>query len=360
MDKWKDYELAKMKAGGNEPARQFFESHSDFDSNWSLKDKYNSKTAALLRDKVLVESKGEEWDESTSAAQSHVPPQARSSELASSHKPRQQMASSNQAGGAADDIDDFESWLNDDTTSMPTMPKAKYVGFGSQGVGGGPSSNVQANEGDFLAGAMSSLTTGWSFASKWTTSAASMAKENAVKLGSQATVVAYDLKSKVNDHMVKPAHQKLTEGKVVDGFTTSVSSWATKLGDYGRTGISSINNIIQPKSENENAEFWDTFGSTPKPATSPTTTTRAKPVRTEFDDVISDSNAAPMKASASDDVDLEAWLNDDTDTAAAAKPATNKQSQQSSSGGWDGWEEVAWDNTVSQQEAVNAPLSKND
>lgn len=53
MDKWKDSELQKMKAGGNQNAREFFESQPDFKPSWSLQEKYNSRAAALLRDKVI-------------------------------------------------------------------------------------------------------------------------------------------------------------------------------------------------------------------------------------------------------------------------------------------------------------------
>lgn len=52
MDKWKDTELEKMKVGGNRNAKAFFNSQSDYDPGMSLIDKYNSKAAALYRDKV--------------------------------------------------------------------------------------------------------------------------------------------------------------------------------------------------------------------------------------------------------------------------------------------------------------------
>ena len=52
MDKWKDHELDKMKAGGNRKAREFFESQRDYQEGMSLLEKYNSKAAALYRDKV--------------------------------------------------------------------------------------------------------------------------------------------------------------------------------------------------------------------------------------------------------------------------------------------------------------------
>lgn len=53
MDKWKDIELAKMKVGGNRKAKEFFASQPDWNSTASISEKYNSKAAALYRDKVV-------------------------------------------------------------------------------------------------------------------------------------------------------------------------------------------------------------------------------------------------------------------------------------------------------------------
>lgn len=52
MDKWKDIELEKMKAGGNGKFRMFLELQDDYDATWTMQDKYNSRPAALFRDKV--------------------------------------------------------------------------------------------------------------------------------------------------------------------------------------------------------------------------------------------------------------------------------------------------------------------
>lgn len=52
MDKWKDVELEKMKAGGNKPGKEFMKEQSDYNPSWSFNEKYNSRAAALLRDKV--------------------------------------------------------------------------------------------------------------------------------------------------------------------------------------------------------------------------------------------------------------------------------------------------------------------
>ena len=52
MDKWKDLELEKMKVGGNRKAKEFLNTQDDWDEDMSLQERYNSRAAALYRDKV--------------------------------------------------------------------------------------------------------------------------------------------------------------------------------------------------------------------------------------------------------------------------------------------------------------------
>ena len=54
MDRWKDSEVEKMKVGGNSRTRDFFGSQTDISPGMSFYEKYNSRTAALYRDKVCV------------------------------------------------------------------------------------------------------------------------------------------------------------------------------------------------------------------------------------------------------------------------------------------------------------------
>lgn len=54
MDRWKDIELEKMKVGGNRKAREFFEAQPDWDDSMTISQKYNTKAAALYRDKVII------------------------------------------------------------------------------------------------------------------------------------------------------------------------------------------------------------------------------------------------------------------------------------------------------------------
>ena len=58
MDKWKESELAKMKVGGNRKARIFLDSQDDWNDGSPISQKYQSRAAALLKDKIMVESQG--------------------------------------------------------------------------------------------------------------------------------------------------------------------------------------------------------------------------------------------------------------------------------------------------------------
>jgi ADP-ribosylation factor GTPase-activating protein 1 len=79
MDKWKEMELEKMKAGGNRKAKDFLASQSDYNANSSLQQRYNSRAAALYRDKIITEAQGKSWSIGTSSAQNHSSSYASSS-----------------------------------------------------------------------------------------------------------------------------------------------------------------------------------------------------------------------------------------------------------------------------------------
>ena len=71
MDKWKDVELEKMKVGGNKRAKDFLADQSDWNHGGNITAKYNSKAAALYRDKITTEAKGQTWSEESSSAKNY-------------------------------------------------------------------------------------------------------------------------------------------------------------------------------------------------------------------------------------------------------------------------------------------------
>lgn len=174
MDKWKDIELEKMKAGGNSKFREFLESQDDYDPCWTMQEKYNSKAAALFRDQVATVAEGKEWSIETSPARNWTPPQPKMS-LSSAHRSAGQSHTATASSDKA-----FEDWLNDDVSSYQGGQENRYVGFGN-------TVNPPKKEDDFLNNAMSSLYSGWSSFTTGASKIASAAKEGATRFGSQAS-----------------------------------------------------------------------------------------------------------------------------------------------------------------------------
>uniref|UniRef100_A0A8D1YAF9 ADP-ribosylation factor GTPase-activating protein 1 n=1 Tax=Sus scrofa TaxID=9823 RepID=A0A8D1YAF9_PIG len=212
MDKWKDAELEKMKAGGNAKFQEFLESQEDYDPGWSLQEKYNSKAAALFRDKVATVAEGGEWSLESSPARNWTPPRPKmlpTCAHGATGRPQNSTASSDKA---------FEDWLNDDLGSYQGAPENRYVGFGN-------TVPPQKKEDDFLNSAMSSLYSGWSSFTTGASRFASAAKEGATKFGSQAS-------------------QKVTQGAAVE--SARLVPFSCAQGGGTRTQICPI--AHQPKS----------------------------------------------------------------------------------------------------------------
>ncbi|XP_005804333.1 ADP-ribosylation factor GTPase-activating protein 1 isoform X6 [Xiphophorus maculatus] len=242
MDKWKDIELEKMKAGGNGKFHLFLELQDDYDPNWTLQDKYNSKAAALFRDKVATLAEGKEWSIDTSPARNWTPPQPKSG-LSSSHRSGGSGQNPASSGDKA-----FEDWLSDDVNSYQSgggysgNQENRYVGFGN-------TVTPEKKDEDFLNNAMSSIYSGWSSFTVGATKFASIAKDNTTKLANQATL-------KLRGYKAPPepgAGAKLTNlftGKPQDG--SGGESYQNMDATEGYQGSSS-----QPVSR----DFWETFGS---------------------------------------------------------------------------------------------------
>ncbi|XP_076125439.1 ADP-ribosylation factor GTPase-activating protein 1 isoform X1 [Alosa pseudoharengus] len=288
MDKWKDIELEKMKAGGNEKFRLFLELQDDYDSNWNMQDKYNSKAAALFRDKVATLADGKEWSIEDSTAKNWTPPQPKMG-LSSSH--RSSAGPGQNSGNPSDKA--FEDWLSDDVNSYQSGggysggQDNRYVGFGN-------TVDPPKKDEDFLNNAMSSIYTGWSSFTVGASKIASVAKDNTVKLANQATLKATELGQTLNENVIKPTQEKVKEGKLLDEVTVSLSGFASKIQGAGAKGWKDMSQFLSGQTENsadgsqgegyqnmdssagyqnsgggEEHEGWETFGSSSKPKKSP-------------------------------------------------------------------------------------------
>ncbi|XP_017913040.1 PREDICTED: ADP-ribosylation factor GTPase-activating protein 1 isoform X4 [Capra hircus] len=242
MDKWKDVELEKMKAGGNARFREFLESQEDYDPCWSLQEKYNSRAAALFRDRVAALAEGKEWSLESSPAQSWTPPQPRTL-LSSAHRASGLVQNSTASGDKA-----FEDWLNDDLGSYQGAQENRYVGFGN-------TVPPPKREDDFLNSAMSSLYSGWSSFATGASRFASAAKEGATKFGSQASQkfwgskqqpeLASELGHSLNESVLKPAQEKGVGSRGWRDVTTFFSGRAEDSSDRYTVSIPEVGFLLR-------------------------------------------------------------------------------------------------------------------
>jgi ADP-ribosylation factor GTPase-activating protein 1 len=204
MDKWKDTELAKMKVGGNQLAREFFE---DEEPNWdtmSIQQKYNSKAAALYRDKISTLADNKEWDyeeakvKLNKSSNHHSFPQSKStSALSNSYQQDSYQDSSYQQVNTQefkDQRDNFFNTLQSANASRPNhIPPnqgGKYTGFGNTAQA--PPTRSQSEVFDTT---LSSLSSGWNLLSF----GASKVKDNALKFGSIATQKVVEVSQNVSE-----------------------------------------------------------------------------------------------------------------------------------------------------------------
>ncbi|XP_067856609.1 ADP-ribosylation factor GTPase-activating protein 1 isoform X1 [Heptranchias perlo] len=345
MDKWKDLELEKMKVGGNAKFRQFLESQ-DCDPCWSLHEKYNSRAAAFYRDKIAALAEGREWSIETSEARNWTPPQPKVS-ISSAHR----NAGTNQTSALSSDKV-FEDWLNDDNSYQSGggygNQDNRYVGFGN-------TVSPQKKEDDLLNSAMTSLYSGWSSFTVGATKFASAAKEGAAKLGSQATQKATELGHTISENVIKPAQDKVKDGKFLDDVSIGVSQIANKVQGVSVKGWKDVSSFFSNKEcetsapeshpvgesyQNSGFEdgFWENFGldENSKMKMSPGAGVWGSGEKNDETWGTEDSTIKQSNHS-------DAWDNWDDNWAAGGESKNKKSSKKESTGTVDdGWDNQNW------------------
>lgn len=285
MDKWKDVELEKMKVGGNKNARTFLDAQDDWDDTLTIQKRYNTRAAALYRDKISTLAQGKSWDQasamarlkdsgfsssysthSNSSANNGGMQHSRSSgSMQSSGYSSSSSAGGYQNGGGYQDTsyqqfstaefksqkEEFFSRKQEENASRPeNLPPnqgGKYAGFGYTRD---PPPRSQSHE--LFDTVQSSLASGWSVFSK----VANVAKENAMKYGSLASQKVVEVSGTVTD--------KVKEGTLLEGVGSQVSNFASKVGDAGRKGwgnFSGTGNYNTPGGNDHYSDFPSDNGS---------------------------------------------------------------------------------------------------
>ncbi|NXP65126.1 ARFG1 protein, partial [Chloropsis cyanopogon] len=134
----------------------------------------------------------------------------------------------------------------------------RYVGFGN-------TVNPPKKEDDFLNNAMSSLYSGWSSFTTGASKIASAAKEGVtastfLALFSFALWVKFwgykqqpepasELGQTLNENVLKPAQEKVKEGKIFEEVTSGVSQLASKVQGVGSKGWRDVTTFFSGKAD---------------------------------------------------------------------------------------------------------------
>ena len=249
MDKWKENELAKMKAGGNNAGKEFLKAQPDYNPYWDnhgktgaaavrdiLVEKYNSKAAALLRDKVKVESEGGVWDQSSSPANSWVPPtqkSAHSNPTSHSNMGGSMMNNSSSNNNMNSGIGYQSSNNNMSSVSSNAFDQR----FKQNQAGQDPFGQASELGGAALGAVGGFLGKTWGFAS----SVASQATQNVSQAASSGQL------------------QNLASGSL--GFLGNVAK--TSLNTAANVGghlANTVNQAVNQQQHSEQPDFWNNFG----------------------------------------------------------------------------------------------------
>lgn len=174
-----------MMVGGNGKAREFFESQPDFKPGLTIPQKYNTKTAAMYRQKITALAEGRPWSPSDYKPETVEKPQewGGSRDFYSSENTFHTSGSDNNI-----------SYHNSEYSS------GRYTGFGntqkqSQST---PMSPMHSGN-EIVDNTLASLATGWSMFASSVTKAARTATENAVKYGGIATQKVSEMATTVTE-----------------------------------------------------------------------------------------------------------------------------------------------------------------
>eukprot|EP00045_Choanoeca_perplexa_P004308 m.37435 g.37435 ORF g.37435 m.37435 type:complete len:359 (+) comp12500_c0_seq2:170-1246(+) len=205
MDKWKSDELERMRVGGNSNLQKWFDSQPDVKPGMSMQDKYNTKAAALYRDKIATEARGDVWDASKSSARSWVPPRPPTTGGGSEARAGNGMTMDEISRHKEGYFEQVQARNAGRSADLPPSQGGKYGGFGNPSFQGAP----KRKEEELLSDAMATITMGWSAFTK-----------GAVKLASQ-----------VNETVIQPTTEKVADSDFWSGVGESVT-------EFGQTAVS--------------------------------------------------------------------------------------------------------------------------
>ncbi|KAK9763879.1 Zn finger-containing GTPase- Activating Protein for ARF [Basidiobolus ranarum] len=245
MDKWSKEQLKRMELGGNKRALEFFQSQPDYREGLSIREKYTSHFADLYREKLTAECEGRKFN-----APSASPRIANKKQAATSPKlGTAQRSFSNSTGENNQNNYGSQKSKNEDyfarmgminehrSDTLPPNQGGKYGGFGNPAYASSAKSGGSESQ-DMLTDPMSYLSKGWS-----------MLSMSATVLASEGAKLAAVGAEKIQEQVLKPATETVTDPDFTRNMTNYVSSLGKTVTDTGSRGLSMFSEYVNSVSQ---------------------------------------------------------------------------------------------------------------
>jgi len=267
MDKWKESELSKMRVGGNANMKAFLTDRSAPTSSPgnNIQSKYNSKQAALYKDKILTESQGGVWDEDSSPAQKHVSPSGGGSghlsgTTSKSRSSKSSFERSDNGFAKSRTMDGFDTYQSggSSTSGLPPSQGGRYSGFGNTDYNpsGSGNPNRSGSVDNIYENSITTLTSSWSALAIGATKLGQSMSEAGKKVGEVATQKIGEVSGTVQD--------KVKDGQVLNDLSAKATSVAGMVGAVGKSGWSNLSSLWNQQSNyqqpSEQSSFFTSGG----------------------------------------------------------------------------------------------------
>lgn len=254
MDNFKQNELEAMKVGGNRQLREFFLQSDDIQDCMSIPAKYQTKSAALYRNRISSLINGDIWDEARARRELFKQPSDTTivNSIYSDNYTKLPEVNNKEVIPHRDYI--FGEMPENSINPEDIAPSqgGKYSGFGNSHA---PQNNNVSE--DLLSKTWNSLTTNWTTLS-----------ETASIWGNSASEHVKTLGNAMNDKIIKPTTEKASllgtnfneiviqvkQDDFWSNMASSANTMASTVKQYGNTGLSNVQSYLYKLTVDENGD----------------------------------------------------------------------------------------------------------